>query len=46
MPTRTAAAKRDAVDGKDHFVHYDVIFTEEAATVRRLDSLDLPAHRS
>lgn len=35
-----AAATRDAVGGKAHFIHFDVEFPEAAARVRRLDSVD------
>ena len=38
-----AAAKRDAVDGKAYFMHYDVLFSQAAALVRRLEPSDSPA---
>ena len=38
-----AAAKRDAVGGKAYFMHYDVLFSQAAALVRRLEPSDSPA---
>ena len=37
-----AAAKRDGVDGKDYYVHYDVVFSQVATQVRRLEPSDSP----